>query len=58
MINLVVRAIVPIPGSRGSTGDASNSRAILRFGPRFAATLGNGRRDVARSPDASSLEAG
>jgi hypothetical protein len=43
-INLLVRAIVPIPGNRASIGDASISGGFLRFGPRFDAAWAGRRR--------------
>src|SRR5262245_38915232 len=42
-INLFVRAIVPTPGSPGSSDSASISRGIFRFGRRLGVTS-DGRR--------------
>ena len=56
-INLFVRAIVPIPGIRGSLGGGSISRWILCCDRRLGAILGERGRVGTKSTGAFSLEA-
>jgi hypothetical protein len=57
-INLFVRAIVPIPGSRGSSDDATISRRAFGGERRFGSIFGGRGRNVARPPRTLLLEEG